>query len=351
MNKNSLILDIGTYEMRLLQLNSAGEDGISLEKCFAVATPGEFLATSYFEEPILDERKVADSVKSLMKSAKISSRDVLMLLPDTSCLMETLYLEGVYSSSEIDAKIRKSFEPALQIPYERWYCSKVLTGSFNNFEIYAVMLVLRKNITEIGGIVQKTGLNPICADVAILNVANLLKGRLSQSNEKNTALIHLGNESSSVAIFKGSTLRFLSNRPVGACDFTLAVKAHFKLSFSEAEDFKRKEVFFLPEYTEEQELNNNFKIVKDVAITLCEELFATFESYFNTFRENTIDEIILSGGGANFENLDALLRTNLNAETFQIGELYKLYAYGKELSQADKNVLAAASGACLRGGS
>ncbi len=187
-------------------------------------------------------------------------------------------------------------------------------------------------------------------DLNFFNVANLIEHYLANSDNKgkNICLIHLGHESTSVGVFRDGLLRSLQNRPIGAYDFTKQLSKHFHVPEPDADQFKRNENFFLPEPSPEQDVQYNFTVIKNVFALLCREIFGAIESYLTKFREFTIHEVIISGGGANFENIHVLLGTNLNTKVRCVSELYQLSVAGKPVNDAERNSLATACGCFLR---
>jgi Tfp pilus assembly PilM family ATPase len=143
-------------------------------------------------------------------------------------------------------------------------------------------------------------------------------------------------------------LRALQNRPIGAYDFTKQISKHFHVPETEADQFKRNEIFFLPEPSPEQDGLYNFTVIKNTFAALTREIFAAIESYLTKFREFSIHEIIISGGGANFANIAVALSTNLNTKVKCVSELYELYVSGSPVDASEKNALAAACGCFLR---
>ena len=344
------VLEMGTYEMRLLMLESAAPGEIRLKKCLSVDSSNDFVASTYIENPIMDPEPIKDSVSSLVKSAGLGYENTILMLPDHIALIDIIVAPPRYSKAEGEAAIKEDFEPIMPLPFDHWYVTSEVIGYWEEDEITLAIAALKNNILEIGGIVQKSGINPAVVDINFLNIANLLEATLlsNENKGKNICVIHLGNESTSIGVFKDGCLRALQNRPVGAYDFTKQISKHFHVSDSEADQFKRNEIFFLPEQSPEQDGLYNFTVIKNTFTVLSREIFAAIESYLTKYREFTINEVIISGGGACFENISVVLASNLNTKVTPISEFYDLYVNGNSVSDAEKNTLAAACGCFLR---
>ncbi len=350
MAKIKTVLEVGTYETRLLTLESAQSGEIRLKKCLSVNTPKDYVASTYIELPIMDAVPLKANISSLVKGAGLSHENILLMLPDHSALSEMLIAPPRYSVKETEEAVREDLEPIMPLPYDNWHVVYKSLGNFEDDEITYIMAIIKNNLLEIGGIVQTTGLNPISIDTNFLNVANLIEDYLtSQDNSgKNICLIHLGHESTSIGIFKDGILKTMQNRPVGGYDFTRQICRHFHVTEEDADQFKKNEIFFLPEFSPEQDVQYNYTVIKNVFSVLCREIFSAIELYLTKFREFTIHEVIISGGGANFENISVLLAANLNTPVRRICDLYQLYSNGNLVGDAEKNSLAAACGCFLR---
>lgn len=349
-SKIKTVLELGTYEMRLLSLDSARAGEIRLKKCLSTSTPKDFVASTFIEFPIMDAEPVRKAAASLIKEAGLPYENTLLMLPDHSALINMLVTPPRYSRKEMDETIKEDFEPIMPLPFDSWHVVQQSIGTWEEDEIVLAMAIIRNNLLEAGGIIQKAGLNPVVVDVNVLNVANLVEHYLTSAENKgkNICLIHLGHESTSVAVFKDGTLKALQNRPVGSYDFTKQLSRHFHVPEPDADQFKRNEVFFLPEPSPEQEVQYNFTVIKNVFAVLCREIFSAIESYLTKFREFNIHEVVISGGGANYENIQVVLSTNLNTKVRRVCELYQLYVNGNPVDDSEKNSLAAACGCYLR---
>ncbi len=348
--KIKIVLEMGTYEMRLLMLDSAVPGEVRLKKCLSTDTPKDFVVSTFIEFPIMEAEPVRKAVSSLIKETKLPYENVLLMLPDHSSLINVLVTPPRYSVKEMEEAVKEDMEPVMPLPIENWFLTQQTLGAWEEDEIILAIATIKANLLEMGGIVQKAGLNPTTIDLNILNVANLIEHHLTSNDNKgkNICLIHLGNESTSVAVFKDGLLRALQNRPVGSYDFTKQLSKHFHVPEADADQFKRNEIFFLPEPSPEQDVQYNFTVIKNVFTVLCREIFGAIESYLTKFREFTIHEVIISGGGANFENIQVALGTNLNTTVKCVSELYQLEVNGSAVEASERNTLAAACGCFLR---
>ena len=345
-----IVLDLGTHNLRLIQVKSADPGNIVLQKFVSNDAPRELVVSTFIENPIMDATPVENALKSLVKTAKLGYENVLVLIPDHGSLINCLVAPPRYSRKEQEEAIREDIAPVMPLPIENWTIVHETVGRWEEDEITIALATIKSNLLEIGGLVQRCGLNPQAVDINFFNVSNLIEHYLTDSanKDKSIALVHLGNETTTMGVFKNGAIRTVLNRPIGAYDFTKQISKHFHVPETEAEQFKRNEVFFLPESSPEQEGLYNFTVVKSVFSALAREIFTGMESYLTKFREFTVQEVILSGGGGNFQNIQVLLAANLNCVVRPVGELFQVTTDNGPLDLAERNALAPACGALFR---
>jgi len=345
-----LVLDLGTHEMRLLRLESASAGEVRLHKCYSVTSPREFVASTFIEFPIMEPEPVLKAINSLVREAKLSYENTICLFPDHATLINLMVTPPRYSTKETEEAIREDFSPIMPLPIENWHIVHQTAGVWEEDEILLAIAMLKNNLLEAGGIIQSSGLNPQLFDINFFNVANLIEHYLTsdQTRGKNVCLVHLGHETTSIGVFRDGQIRTFLNRPVGAWDFTKQITKHFHVPDAEAESFKQNEIFFLPETSPEQDGLYNYTVIKSVFSVLVREIFSAIESYLTRFREFSVHEIIISGGGANFDNIEVLLASNLNTTVRPVSDFYNLYISGNSVDEVGRNALAAGCGAFLR---
>jgi len=350
-SKNSeIVMDLGTYGMRLLVLDSASPGDIKLKSLATFSSPREFVVSTFIENPIMDAEPVKKTIKELSAAGRGTSKNVLLMLPDHAALISLMIGTPKYSKKELEEAVKEDFTPIMPLPYEHWHVVHQTVGVWEDEEITLALAIIRQNLIEIGGFVQASGFNIQTVDVNFFNVANLIEHYLTDTENKgrNIGLVHLGNETTSIGVFRDGQIRTFMNRPIGGYDFTKKISKHFHVPESEAEQFKCNEIFFLPEPSPEQDGLYNFTVIKETFSVLTREIFSALESFLTKFREFNIHEIILSGGGANFQNIGVILASNLNAVIRPVSEFYSLSLNGTPLEDSKKNALAPACGAFLR---
>ncbi len=351
MAKINTVLELGTYKTRLLTNESNDIDGkIKLKSYYEVKSPNELLVSTKLELPIIDSDLISSYLYFLKRESKLGSQNIILLIPDSFVLYEIVSLSKKLTKEDKEKCIKDVFKDKMELPFDRWIISENLIESDEENEKLCLVALLKKNLLEIGEIVQEIGLNPIEIDTNFFNVANLIEKYLMDTDkkDKNIALINLGNESTTIGIFKNGIIKQIRSCSIGSYDFTSQISRHFHISEKDADRFKIKEPFFLPEYSEEQETFYNYHIIKDKFTKLYSDILKDFEDYTSKSEEEKIEEILLVGGGANFKNIEIMLKEKLKLPIKKVSELYNIEYKGKTLDGDERNSLAAAVGCFFR---
>lgn len=348
-----LVLDLGTNGFRLLRLDQTKQPQpgeVHLKSLATTDSPREFAVSTFIENPIMDAAPVEKALKNIVTQLKPTFEDTIVLLPDHAALINMMVAPSRYSRKEMEEAVKEDLAPVMPLPIDQWNITFQTIGRWEEDDITIALAIVKPNLLEVGAMIQNAGVNPQVIDLNIFNDANLIESYLiaEENKGKNIALVHLGNETTSIAVLRDGIIRTLVNRPVGGSDFTKQISKHFHVPEPDAEQFKRNEVFFLPETSPEQEGLYNYTVIKNTFSGLVREIFGALESYLSKFREFSINEVIIAGGGANFQNIHVLLAGNLNIPVRPIADFYRLTVAGRELEAPDRNVLSSACGAFLR---
>jgi Tfp pilus assembly PilM family ATPase len=362
--KYNWVVDLGSRHLKAVQACQVDRLKYRVAAYKLVNAQDELLFKADVGEDIEIPASFARTFAGLTKEAGLKKQNLMLLLPDFAFTMNMITVPAKASDEERAQVLSEELQTLLppdSNPAE-WIVRQVDLGQLHsNFLVY-VAAIRRANLLKIGTECQNLGPNPIAIDMTILNVINVFHDYLiaPENMEKNIALLNFGHQASSVAIYKQGKLTTLHTKIigtgrdqgllVGGRAFTRKIMEHFKLSEDEAEEYKKNEVFFLPEFVPEQDKIANYQVIKPIFGELVKGLFTITEHYVARFREFKVDEVILTGGGANFSNIDVVLGGHLNTMVRQGADMVSIVdGAGNELSAAEKNILTPAIGAFCRG--
>lgn len=357
------VVDLGSRTLKAVQGESLGKLRYRIRHSEIVDAPSDpvFKTDPKTDGTLTDlhRRAIAD----LVRRASLRRQYAVVLLPDFVFLANTVAVPAKASEQEKEQAIRQEIGAYLPAEAERaeWVIEqKELPKVHTNILVFLAMIKSR-TVLEIGAELQRLGVYPVAMDMGLLNAINVFHDYLvdPENNDKNIGVMNFGHVASSIAIFKNGTMvtyhtRGLSTEGpveplVGGRVFTRRIMDYFKLSDAQAEAYKREEVFFLPEFVPEQDKISNYQVIKPVFGELVKGLYAITEHYQASFREFRVDEVIMTGGGANFNNIDVVLGGHLNTTIRKGSTVVSIVdARGNELADDVKNVLIPALGGFLR---
>lgn len=298
-------------------------------------------------------------IAQLVAATGMAGQYVSLLYPDFAFNAQTLQVSLKATDTEKDQAVQSEVKTWIPNESERgdWTLQTVSPGVLHNSNILLMSMLKKRHVSEVGAAFQKYGAYPVVIDMGLLNAINVFHDYLTdaENKDKNIGLLYFGHQASSVAMFKDGNLTALHTRKlssdgpseplVGGRLFTKRIQEHFKLSEADAESYKHTEVFFLDEFVPEQDKITNYQVIKPVFGELVKNLFDITENYISTFREFKVDEVIMTGGGANFANIDIVLGGHLNLFIKKGSQVVSMVdAAGNELPDDVKNCITPAVG-------
>jgi type IV pilus assembly protein PilM len=343
--KEVFALDIGSASVKAVKL--ADESEVVIEKFAMAKLPHESIISSFMEKPIISPQAVADSVKHMLENLALDCSDCIIAVPDLMVVVNWLSIPqkvGIDMHSTVKLKL----EPLLPHEVDKWFIDhQVVDDSEKNNVITEA--ILQDTLLAVGGLVQELGYNPIIVDGCFFNVLNLFHDYLvdPENKEKNIAILTMGNESTTVSVFREGVLKIMRNISVGGGKFTKTLMSQLNVTLEEAEKLKREGVFFLADSLSEQNKVKNYNIIKPVFGELIKELYNSFDAYLARFREFKINEIIMTGGTANFRNVNLAIEQHLNIPIKKAEEIIQVESF-QELTPDDFNIISTAVGSLMR---
>ncbi len=362
-NRYNTVIDIGARYVKAVRGRQLGKLKYQVYNYKLVDSPSDTLFKADVGEDVEIPATFGRSINQLVKEADCAKDNVLLLFPDYGFLVNMATIPSKASDEEKHELAKQEIVTLLpsDANIADWCIEKRAIGDLHANSLVLIAAIRRPNVLMVGTEVQNRGPNPITIDMGLLNAINIFHDYLvsSENLEKNIGVLNFGHEASSLAIYKQGKLTTIHTRMIGAGSelsllvggraFTKRIMEHFKLSEDEAEEYKKNEVFFLPEFVPEQDKIANYQVIKPIFGELVKGLFTITEHYVARFREFKVDEVILTGGGANFSNIDVVLGGHLNTQVKQGADIVSIVDGAQnELSAAEKNILTPALGAFCR---
>ncbi|TAL79341.1 MAG: type IV pilus assembly protein PilM [Bacteroidetes bacterium] len=298
--KSSIGLDIGSGYLKVVQLKDT-KGGYELELFDMLPLPPELIV----DGSIIDSLRLIDSLKELVKKAKIKTKDaVISIAGHSSVIIKRVSLPEM-SEEELSESIKFEAEQYIPFDIEDVNLDFQILGPKEEAGQMDVMLVAVKKdiINEYLSVVKEAGLNPLIVDVNSFALENIYEVNYEIEPDKNIAIVNIGASTINMNILKGGISVFTRDSAVGSNLHTEALQREFNLTYETAERLKKGEA------VENVSPQDAFSVM-DLA---SEEIIGEVNRSLEYFHED-INEVILSGGCALVKDFPKLLAEKIGIE-------------------------------------
>jgi len=302
-------LDIGSHSIKVAEIEQ-GKSGRALKNLGVVEIDPEFIE----DGAIKDTQAVADLIKKLFKQLKVREKRVAISVGGYSIIVKRINVQTMTEEQLLETI---HYEAEQYIPFDINDVNldfQILGENKKNKNQMSVLLVAAKKdlIDEYNGLVATAGRQARIIDVDAFALQNAFEASylaeddfVDEEDGEIVALIEIGAEKTSLNIMKGATSLFMRDISMGCGQINLQIASHLDCTIEEAEEIK---IGRLTDRISEEDLGEIFSAFSTEWTT---EVRRAFDFFYSSFGESDISRIILSGGGANVEEI----RNALTEET------------------------------------
>lgn len=234
--------------------------------------------------------------------------------------------------------------------------SEIVDEEGNNKLEILYTAVEQEKITDVYNVFKKMDYTLIGINVMPFSVLNLLEaGNYFKQNEENIIVLDFGSELTHICIYRDKKLIFTRDIPIGSKRLTEVLieedDGHEKLSFSDAEDIKKK--YGVPSemgviLDGKVEAEKTYYLMKPILILLANEIVRSLDYLKSHYSEKAQKyKLYFIGGGSQLKNLRAFIQkeafldvevlnlpTRVNISNIPISQEEFLSIYANALSGA-----------------
>lgn len=332
-NKNTISLDIGTYNTKIVIGNNKKKNkDLTIEKAYTLKTPKGAYENGYIKD--------MESMKSLLYSFlvdnKIKDKDIICSVKSSKVITREIVLPKV-KEKELKSMIHIEIEQYLPIRLNEYSVEYKVIEEFEeqgNKSIRVLVGAIPKDMVESYlKLIQSLKLKPVALDIHSNGISKIFENDLvinkeNHSLNKTVAAIDIGHGHMNVTIIKNGVMRFNRLVDKGACDLDTSIANSFNLTIEEANERKHNNLTLLNNGESNSLIFENIKPTIDSFISEIQKIFRFYES---RDRHNKIDEIYLYGATTKIKGLDSLIEEALNVPTISINTMDKI-KYAKDVS-------------------
>ncbi|HEY6012328.1 MAG TPA: type IV pilus assembly protein PilM [Nitrospirota bacterium] len=293
-------LDIGSTFIKLVQLKGSGK-GYQLVKFGMVPLPPEVIV----EGAVMDAGRVVDAIKELLKSQKVTTKQVAISVSGSSVIIKRVSVADM-SDEELAESIK--WEAEQYIPFSiddvNVDFQKLGPGAQEGQADVLLVAVKKDKINDYVNLAKEAGLEPVVMDVDAFALANMYE--LNYTLEGGvTALLNIGASVMNINILKDGASIFTRDITVGGNRYTEALQRDFGLSYEDAEKVKRGEDV---EGADHEQLSAAMAAVTEDIVS---ETQRSFDFFRSTTGSEQVSRVLVSGGCARIGNFTSMLSERL----------------------------------------
>ena len=308
-------IDISSSGVKLVELSRSGK------RYQIEATAIEPLPEGAVEDGNpSDVDQIASALKRVVKASGTKLRKAAVAVPTSSVITRTIPMPIEYGEDEIEAAIEVEASQYIPFPIEEIYVDfSVLGPSRASRDSQDIMIVAsrRENVDLRQEVLQEAGLKTAVVDVeayAIENMFSLLSSNLyfdnantetafERLNNIRTAIADIGLNTTTLYIFQGNRVVFTREQPFGCDQLTRAIAENYDLPKDRAELAKRS-----------GELSEDYipNVLEPFRQSVSDQINNALQFFFSSSNYNSIDSLLLTGGGGTIFELDKTISQVMN---------------------------------------
>ncbi len=299
----SVGIDIGTKSIKVVEM--ARDSGKAILKAAGIIGVAD-ASVEHLQNDV-EYTNLAGIIKKLFASAKISSKDVNISLPESLVFTRTLRFP-LLTDPEIESAVKWQAEDIIPIPLKESIFQYTIIEKNEKAQPPEVSVLVvaapRVLVEKYVKLLSLAGLTVVGVETELLATVR------SVAVEGQTVLIlNLGSKSTDIAIAKNGRLVFSRAIPTGGDALTRAISQSLGVSIAQAEEYKRTYGFSTTQL--EGKVAASITPVFKVVI---EEIKKAIHFYQTDEKGEVPNLIILTGGGAGLPDMGSTITKVITSE-------------------------------------
>lgn len=297
-SRATVALDIGSNIVKCLRMEHSDE-GPTLTN-FAMV---DMLPEAIVEGEIMDRDIVVEAVRECLGRAAIQDDYVVSAVGGRSVIVKKIIMDKMTAA---DAQEAILWEAEQHVPFDiddiciDFQILKDDVGA-NQMEILLVA-AKKETIQSHAELLREAGLTPAVIDVDAFAVQNSWEAANGGVSEQVVGLLNVGADVTSICVVQQGVPYFTRDLAVGTNRFVEEIQKDFGVGYDEA-----REIVARPGEDDSVDVNKLIEIVEDVAEDLSTGIERSLSFLRTSGDAETIDRVVLTGGGARFPGLKEYL--------------------------------------------
>ncbi|MEK7551585.1 MAG: type IV pilus assembly protein PilM [Patescibacteria group bacterium] len=307
MNKKGFGLDIGATSLKLVWLDKQ-KSGFLLKSALISPIPSKGMLS----ESLLDEEEMAQALRKAADTANVNTKKVNIALPENQVYTKVLEMP-ILSDREIASAIYWEAEQYIPVPLTNiklvWNVLKRPEKPGPEEKMQVLMVGAPSMlINKYQKIISMAGLEINSMETEILAT---LRSLVLDENFPTSLVVNIGAISTSFAIVRKGIMVFTYSMSVGGAAINRAIATDFSLSPQQAEEYKR--VYGVSGKSLGGKIGKSTEPILNAILTEIKKSIAYYGQKYKD--DNSIRQIILSGGTAKLPGIEIFFASNSGIET------------------------------------
>ncbi len=303
--KGTIGLDIGSSYIKAIQLNET-RSGYELALFDMMPISPELIV----ESSIIDAIRLTESLKELIKKAKIKAKSaVISISGHSSVIIKRISLPEM-SEEELSESIK--FEAEQYVPFDIEDVNldfQILGPKEEPGQMDVILVAVKKDvINDYVSVVKEAGLAAVVVDVDAFALENMYGINYEIEAGRNVALVNIGASTMNMNILRGGVSVFTRDSSIGSNMHTDALQKEFNVTHEEAERLKRGEA------VEKVKSEDAYSLIVTVSNDIFSEVSRSIDYFRSSALQAEVNEVILSGGCALIKDFPDLLSEKIGIE-------------------------------------
>lgn len=298
-------LDVGSSCIKVAELKISKKGNIL--KKFGVA---EIPSGAIVEGRVMDMEGVADIIRTLFKSHKIKEKNVAISTGGHSVVIKTINTANV-PEKDLHATIHSEAEQYIPYDIDDVNIDYQILGEseFSSDQINVLLVAVKKDlVAEYIDLITMAGLTPRIIDVDTFALQNAYEALLGSGSEEVTMLVDVGASKTSLNILKGKNSLMMRDNVSGTNQILEELSSQLDINIEEAEKMFRNKVGS----------KTTNEISQSFANSWCSEICEVVYAFQSSSNEDTVEKIVLSGGGGFVEGFLDSIKSELDVDVVAI---------------------------------
>ncbi len=340
--KRVIGLDIGSSQTKIVEL-SPGKTKKLINYGISKILPDAIV-----EGEIIDREAVLDSIRTLLESRNITTKDVVIGLAGRDVIIKRIVMDRL---SEAETREHIKWEAEQYVPFDIQEVELdfyVINPNFGENQQEIVIVAAKKElINNLTTLLKDLNLNPVIIDTAAFALQNAYEYNYQPSPDESIGLLNIGAGMTIINVIKGGSSLLARDVYYGVNSYINKLQKEIGFNYEDAANAVKGTI---PVGASQDSIQGVFEsFVNDLSTQIERSL-----QFLSTVTgEEKVNKMFITGGGALIPNLVEYLkrRLNVNVEVFNPFKniLYDPTIFAPEGVDVIGPILTQAVGLALRG--